>query len=763
MGNLFINAVLLIILFLFLVTFQQFQSVCSHDDINISVYSSDAGCIVSERRALMKFKGSILVDHANRLSSWIGKDCCNWDGVACDNLTGHVVKLDLRNPIIPYYDHYHPPFNNNFDDYYNNSLVGEINPCICDLENLIYLDLSSNNFSGFQIPKCFGSLKNLRYLNLSVAGLEGEIPPHLGNLSKLEHLDICGYVYDGWNHYKYFLWSNNLEWVTRFSFLRSLDLSGNDLSGCVDWLDSVNMLPSLSSLKLRWCRLPDRNLFSHPLLPSHFNLTSLISLDLGMNYLKSPSLLNWFSNLTTINLQVLRLDDNKFNIPFPYTLQKFRSLTVIDISMNYFINSSWLLDSLCNHTSLVSVDLSSNELGGSLSVCLGNLTSLKVLNLHLTKLGGKVPSELGHLKQLTHLDLSSNSFNSSIPTSFGELSELEFLDLRGNQLTGEISELHLLKLKNLKYFYVSENQNLTVNICSQWIPPFQLRTIRMSSLNMGNQFPLWLQNQKELLALDMANANISADAFPEWLGTTFSRIQWLNLSMNSINGMLPSSMKALKSLAHLDLSVNKFNGTLPEWIGELSQLRELYVQSNNFQGMLPSSLTKLKDLEFLDLSKNQFNGTLPEGIGEELSQLVVLRLASNWFNGMLPSSFKKLKNLYHLDLSKNQFNGTLPEGIGEELSQLQYLRLASNWFNGMLPSSFKKLKNLYYLDLSENQLRGTIPEWIGEELSNLEELRFQSNHFYGNIPLQLCQLPNLGTLKLANNSLSGHIPNCFDH
>ncbi|CAI9115174.1 OLC1v1016012C1 [Oldenlandia corymbosa var. corymbosa] len=423
-----------------------------------------------------------------------------------------------------------------------------------------------------------------------------------------------------------------------------------------------------------------------PLVPFHFNLTSLTSLDVGLNTLHYSSSLFTFFNHLADKLQVLKLGSNNFEGPIPFLLRKFRSLTVLDLSGNAF-DSSILLNLLCNHTCLGFVDLSFNKLEGSLPVCLGNLTSLKVLNLRSNKFGGKIPSELGHLKQLTHLDLSDNSFNSSIPSSFGGLTELESLALASNQWYGTIPE---------------------------WIGELsQLRELYLFSNNFHGMLPSSLKNVKNLTFLYLSDNQFNG-TIPEWIGEELSQLRELALDLNNFHGMLPSSLKNVKNLASLSLSDNQFNGTIPEWIGEeLSQVRELTLDSNNFHGMLPSSLKNVKNLAFLSLSDNQFNGTIPEWIGEELSQLQILHLGSNNFSGVIPSSMKKLGQLQLLNLSENHFTGSLTEWIGGELSALNELYLQSNNFSGNIPIQLCQLPNLSRLKLANNNFTGHIPDCFG--------------------------------------------------
>ncbi|KAK7860853.1 receptor-like protein eix2, partial [Quercus suber] len=60
-----------------------------------SVGDVSVKCIEKERQALLEFKKGIV---EGKLSSWGSEDqknCCNWEGVYCNNQTGHVLELDL--------------------------------------------------------------------------------------------------------------------------------------------------------------------------------------------------------------------------------------------------------------------------------------------------------------------------------------------------------------------------------------------------------------------------------------------------------------------------------------------------------------------------------------------------------------------------------------------------------------------------------------------------------------------------------------------
>ena len=175
---------------------------------------SEVRCIESERQALLRFKQH-LKDPSNRLASWTGEgDCCQWMGVVCHNVTGHINELNLRSfpPSTDLITDYQ--FEAQEEAYRRSTSGGKINHSLLDLKHLNYLDLSWNDFNGTQIPKFLGSMGSLRYLNLSNARFGGVIPHQLGNLSNLHYLNLRGND----------LYVNNLQWLSGLPLLQLLGI-----------------------------------------------------------------------------------------------------------------------------------------------------------------------------------------------------------------------------------------------------------------------------------------------------------------------------------------------------------------------------------------------------------------------------------------------------------------------------------------------------------------------------------------------------------
>ncbi|KAJ3696892.1 hypothetical protein LUZ61_000597 [Rhynchospora tenuis] len=89
--------------------------------------------------------------------------------------------------------------------------------------------------------------------------------------------------------------------------------------------------------------------------------------------------------------------------------------------------------------SLASLDLSGNNLSGSIPLALCNwLPYLTYLDLSSNNLNGPIPSEFSNCQYLNTLKLASNSLSGKIPDSLTQLRRLESVDFSSNRLSGSI-------------------------------------------------------------------------------------------------------------------------------------------------------------------------------------------------------------------------------------------------------------------------------------------------------------------------------------
>ncbi|XP_050253241.1 receptor-like protein EIX1 [Quercus robur] len=624
-------------------------------------------CIEGERQALLEFKKG-LVDDYGRLSSWQSgdenKNCCNWEGVRCSNLTGHVLELHLS------------ALQNDDEGEITKPFGGMISSSLLELPYLTFLDLSLNNFNQSYIPKFIGSLSNLKHLNLADANLSGPIPHHLQNLSHLQLLDLS------WNDWKNI---ETLEWLSHLSSIEDLDLSYTNLSVANDWFEVVSSLPNLKTLLMQSCDLPPMSLSSF----SHFN-------------------------------------DSK----------SFASLKILDLSENQLVHVPKSLGNICT---LRELNLWSNHLNGQLVELITNLSgcvkdSLEILALSDNQITGSLPNFAIFLS-LKEIDLSMNKLNGTLPKSIGNLYMLEVLSVDSNLLQGVISESLFSNLSKLQSLDLSNN-SLSLEFSFDWVPPFQLNRIHLTSCNLGPRFPNWILTQRNVSFLEISNNKISDTISAEWLADLPPTLKILDLSNNHIYGQLPNvSTKGLNDLSKIDWSANSLEGPLPHF---------------------PTNLT------ILNLSKNQFSGSISSLCKINGQFLAYLDLSNNRLSGRLPNCFMQWPKLVVLNLAGNHFFGEVPSSLGS-LSVLNSLSLNNNNFSGNLPSSLRNCSSLIVMDMRNNRFSGNVPAWIGECLPSLIILSLRSNMFNGSIPLHLCWLQDLQILDLSLNDISGTIPQCLNN
>ncbi len=249
------------------------------------------------------------------------------------------------------------------------------------------------------------------------------------------------------------------------------------------------------------------------------------------------------------------------------------------------------------------------------------------------------------------------------------------------------------------------------------------------------------------------NADIST-----WKGVTVNtagRVTELNLSNRGLNGTLPVEIGNLSELKRLFLHKNQLTGIIPLEIKNLTNLTYLWLNSNNLNGVVPEEIGDLTNLESLDLSYNELMGSIPSAI-ENLTSLTSLNLRTNKLTGNIPSEIGNLIGLTSLILSSNQLTGVIPTEIGN-LTNLRNLWLYKNKLTGSVPLEIRNLINLKKILLDNNELTGVIPSEIGN-LINLTDLSLSSNQLTGSIPSAIGNITNLTSLNLSTNKLTGNIP-----
>ncbi|KAJ0250759.1 Receptor-like protein 1 [Hirschfeldia incana] len=505
-------------------------------------------------------------------------------------------------------------------------------------------------------------------------------------------------------------------------------------------------------------------------------MTKLKTLDLSFNRLSDASQIKGLENL--VELEVLSLAGNTFNhVKSIQVLKDMPMLQELDLSGNRFTDLDRL--GVLLPSSLHVLNLAKNQLSstpkGYFEICeLANLRELDLSSNALTN----TPNCLANLSRLRTLELSENQISGEL-SSFvpGLPSTLEYLSLFDNDFNGSFLFSSLANHTRLAVFTLSSNLGMIqAQDETSWLPPFQLKMLKLKRFNLGGTIPSFLAHQHDLRSIHISYSQWKGP-FPGWLVENNTRLETIGLNNNLLTELrLPAGLA--HGLQYLDISSNRIYDSLPEDIGIVfPHIEYMNFSSNHIRGTIPSSMGEMKSLYFLDLSYNRLYGQLPKTflrgcysldvlklsnnqlqgkvfpIHANLTGLILLFLDGNNFDGNLEEGLLKSKSLNLLDISDNGFSGTLPFWIGE-FSNLSFLHMRGNKLNGQVPHQVKNLE-LMVLDMSHNSFSGSIPGNFN--VASLRDLRLHSNEFIGSVPSYLFKAEWLKVLDLRHNNLSGKI------
>ncbi|PON89759.1 Leucine-rich repeat domain containing protein [Trema orientale] len=526
----------------------------------------------------------------------------------------------------------------------NNNFNGHIPSSLQNLTQLTSFSLYANKMTG-PIPSWLGNLTQLVYIYLHQNELDGLVPQSLSRLRNLEGLSLHHNNLVGTLIFDVFLNMKSLAYLELGNNKFSLLFGKKNVNATVSkfkllGLSSCNISSEFPNFlrhqnQLEWLDLASNGI--HGLIPQwmwNTSIKTLKAIDISNNSLtgfqvQPSAFLPW------INLRILDLSFNMLQGKLPLPPQ---SISYYDVSNNRLNGEIWA--EICSFSSLLVLDLASNNFSGKIPQCSsGNFgNSLLILNLRNNSFDGSIPQTCTKTSNLRMLDISHNKFQGKLPRSLATCVMLEHLDVADNHLIdifptwlGTLPELKHLIMKNNGFYGPIGKPRKRFEFS-------KLRVIDLSyngfTMELPSEYIFIWESMKDINVSDPAytNVNIFVELAEMYLNISIKYYYSTTIVHKRVERVYP---KIQEAFAAVDLSSNKFTGGIPNVIGNLKGLRSLNLSNNKLIGHIPSSLMNISDLESLDLSYNQLLGE----ISQQLTQLTFLQIfdvAHNRLTGPIP-------------------------------------------------------------------------------------------------------------------------------
>lgn len=174
-------------------------------------------------------------------------------------------------------------------------------------------------------------------------------------------------------------------------------------------------------------------------------------------------------------------------------------VTAINLSANNLVGS--LPSELYGLTALQYLYISFNGLEGSLDGAIRNLSQLQVLWASNNMISGTLPDGIGGLDSLKTLYLNNNQFSGTIPDSIGFPDKLENINLSYNAFGGSLPT-SLGALLNLKYLTLNNNK------LKDSVPDGLTALVKLRSLRLENNYFTYLPDLTGIPGLDNTSGNL---------------------------------------------------------------------------------------------------------------------------------------------------------------------------------------------------------------------------------------------------------------
>ncbi len=601
----------------------------------VSDYASNP-LLVADCETLLELKDALA---GTATLNW-GTDSAitSWDGVTLGGTPTRVVRIDLV----------------------DKSLTGSIPPKLGDLSALQVLDLRRNSLTG-SIPPQLGGIASLQSLQLSKNLLDGDIPSEIAGLTSLIRLGINDNSFTG-SIPSFFGDYENLEhlWLKGNSFAGPIPSSLGDL----DSLNELNIAPNsgltgcvpvglrdvetndTADLGLPYC---DEPMISISGLETTIAVGESDSFSVSADNLES-------SNAYTINISTSKTSILKFN------------------SCNSYGNASDSIDVATGTTGTSSVTVNPVKLYACTK---GRDTVTATLTSGESTVAMSAPQNVtvfpGAPDQVSEPTIASGDGSRIVSWSApGD---------RGSPITGyQVRHRRAAHSTWLISSWLSKSIHAIVGLTNGVEYEAQVRAkndigdglwsdtatgtpetspCRNAVSNYASN-PLLVADCETLLELKDALAGTATlnwgtdSAITSWDGVTLegtpTRVVRIELSGESLNGVLPPQLGNLSALQVLDLRRNNLTGSIPPQLGGITSLQSLQLSRNSLGGTVPSELAGLTSLIRLGINDNSFTGPIPSSLGD-LDSLDELNIAPNsGLTGCVPVGLRDVETNDTADL-----------------------------------------------------------------------------------------------------------------